>query len=104
MPLFFWLPIILLGGMFAVAADDAQKLTSVQLRALQDLLADELSQRIPPVTTSLTRSLIVANAATDKRVQSESVPATDRAWQPVSPPPSGDTQSTIGDRRSAAAL
>lgn len=100
MPLFFWLPIILLGGMFAVAADDVQKLTSVQLRALQDLLADELSQRIPPVTTSLTRPLIVANAATDKRVRSESVPAADRAWQPVSPSPSSDTQ-TIGDHRSA---
>ena len=102
MPLFFWLPIILLGGMFAVATDDVQKLTSVQLRALQSLLPVDLSQRIPPKTTALTRSLIMANVATDKRVQSETVPATDRAWQAVSL--SSDTQSTVGDRRSAAAL
>ncbi len=101
MPLFFWLPIILLGGMFAVATDDVQKLTSLQLRALQSLLPIK-SQRIRPVTTSPTRSLIMANVATDKRVQSETVPATDRAWQPVSL--SSDTQNTVGDRRSAAAL
>ncbi len=100
MPLFFWLPIILLSGMFAVAADDVQKLTSVQLRVLQSLLPIELSQRTPPITASLTRSLIMANVAIHKRVQSEAVPATDRAWQPVSL--SSDTQSTIGDRRSAA--
>ena len=68
MPLFFWLPIILLGGMFAVATDDVQKLTSVQLRALQSLLPIDLSQRIPPVTTSLTRPLIMANVATDNGI------------------------------------
>jgi len=101
-PLFFWLPIILLGGMFAAAADDVQKLTSLQLRALQSLLPIDLSQRIPPTTTSLTRSLIMRNVATDKRVQSESDQASDRAWQPVSL--SSDIQSTIGDRGTAAAL
>ena len=100
MPFLFWLPIILLSGMFAVAADDLQKLTSVQLRALQSLLAVDLSQRTPPITTSLTRSLFIASDLTDKRAHCESVPVTDRAWQPGYR--SSDTQSAIVDRRGAA--
>lgn len=48
MPFFFWLPTILLDGMFAVATDDVQKLTSAQLRVLQSLVPFQSSQHIPP--------------------------------------------------------
>ncbi len=100
MPLLFWLPIILLDGMFAVAADDLQKLTSVQLQAFQSLLATDPSQRTPPITTSLTMSSFIASDLTDKRAQGESVPVTDRAWQRGAL--SSDTQSAIVDRRGVA--
>ena len=100
MPLLFWLPIILLSEMFAVAADDLQELTSVQLRAFQSSLAIDTSQRSPPITTSPTKSFIKASAVSDdKRAQGEYVPARNRAW-PVFP--SRGTQTSGVDRRSAA--
>ncbi len=105
MPLLFWLPIILLDGMLAVAADDLQKLTSVQLQAFQSLLATDPSQRTPPITMSLTMSSFIASDfiaidLTDKRAQGESVPVTDRAWQRGAL--SSDTQRAIVDRQGVA--
>ncbi len=41
----------------------------------------------------------MANLATDKRAQSESVPAKDRAWQPVSLSSDTQTLSVTADAR-----